>query len=131
MKQLILLFGIYMIVFLSSSCTNSNPDISAITNNDPQLVGKWIRKNKYHIDLYSNGIGSKDKNVVVSEDVKKFKKERINWTSFNNNFLLINTDEEVMGFSYQVIGDTLFLRQPEDNLEFFIKVREEKDANYK
>lgn len=131
MKQLILLFGIYMIVFLSSSCTSSNPDISAITNNDPQLVGKWIRKNKYHIDLYSNGIGSKDKNVVVSEDVKKFKKERINWTSFNNNFLLINTDEEVMGFSYQVIGDTLFLRQPEDNLEFFIKVREEKDANYK
>ena len=129
MKQLILLFGIYMIVFLSSSCTNSNPDISAITNNDPQLVGKWIRKNKYHIDLYSNGIGSKDKNVVVSEDVKKFKKERINWASFNNNFLLINTDEEVMGFSYQVIGDTLFLRQPEDNLEFFIKVREEKDAN--
>ena len=131
MKQLILLFGIYMIVFLSSSCTSSNPDISAITNNDPQLVGKWIRKNKYHIDLYSNGIGSKDKNVVVSEDVKKFKKERINWTSFNNNFLLINTDEEVMGFSYQVIGDTLFLRQPEDNLEFFIKVREEKGANYK
>ncbi len=131
MKQLILLFGIYMIVFLSSSCTSSNPDISARTNNDPQLVGKWIRKNKYHIDLYGNGIGSKDKNVVVSEDVKKFKKERINWTSFNNNFLLINTDEEVMGFSYQVIGDTLFLRQPEDNLEFFIKVREEKEANYK
>jgi len=34
-----------------------------------------------------------------------------------------------MGFSYQVIGDTLFLRQPEDNLELFIKVAEEKSGS--
>tara|TARA_B110000483_G_C17859912_1_gene413766 strand:- start:74 stop:481 length:408 start_codon:yes stop_codon:yes gene_type:complete len=129
MKQSMLLFGIYMIIFLFSSCTNSEPDISETTNNDPELVGKWIRSNKYHLNLYSNGIGSKDENVLVTEDIKKFKKERINWASFNNNFLLINTDEKVMGFSYQVIGDSLFLRQPEDNLEFFIKVREEKNES--
>jgi|SaaInlStandDraft_5_1057022.scaffolds.fasta_scaffold99787_2 hypothetical protein len=126
MKPLISIFNIYMIIFLFSGCTNSDSGNSATTNNDPELVGKWIRKNKYHLDLYSNGIGSKDKNVVVTEDIKKFKKERINWASFNNNFLLINSDEKVMGFSYQVKGDTLFLRQPEDNLEFFIKVRDEK-----
>lgn len=34
-----------------------------------------------------------------------------------------------MGFSYQVKGDTLFIRQPEDNLEFFIKVRDEKNES--
>jgi len=127
MKKLMLLFGIYMIIFLCSSCSNSDSRSSATANNDPALVGKWIRKNKYHIDFYSNGIGSKDENVVVTEDIKKFKKERINWASFNNNFLLINTDEKVMGFSYQIKGDTLLLRQPEDNLEFFIKVRDEKE----
>lgn len=124
-----LLLGIYMIIFLCSSCSNSDSGSSATTNNDPTLVGKWIRKNKYHIDFYSNGIGSKDKNVVVTEDIKKFKKERINWASFNNNFLLINTDEKVMGFSYQIKGDSLFLRQPEDNLEVFIKVRDEKNES--
>ena len=129
MKKLILLFGIYMTIFLCSSCSNSDSESSATTNSDPALVGKWIRKNKYHIDFYSNGIGSKDKNVVVTEDIKKFKKERINWASFNNNFLLINTDEKVMGFSYQIKGDSLFLRQPEDNLEVFIKVRDEKNES--
>ena len=66
---------------------------------------------------------------MVTEDIKKFKKERINWASFNNNFLLINTDEKVMGFSYQIKGDSLFLRQPEDNLEVFIKVRDEKNES--
>ncbi|MDG0972976.1 MAG: hypothetical protein P8O07_02365 [Crocinitomicaceae bacterium] len=129
MKSFISLFGIYMIIFLNSGCTNSESGSSSTTNNDPELVGKWIRKNKYHLDLYSNGIGSKDKNVVVTDDIKKFKKERINWASFNDNFLLINTDEEVIGFSYQVKGDTLFLRQPEDNLEFFIRVRDEKNES--
>jgi len=124
-----LLFGISMILFLFHSCSSSDSESSATTNNDPALVGTWIRKNKYHIDFYSNGIGSKDKSVVVTEDIKKFKKERINWASFNNNFLLINTDEKVMGFSYQIKGDTLFLRQPEDNLEFFIKVTEEKNES--
>jgi len=118
-----------MIIFFCSSCSNSDSESSATTNNDPALVGKWIRKNKYHIDFYSNGIGSKDKNVVVTEDIKKFKRERINWASFNNNFLLINTDEKVMGFSYQIKGDSLFLRQPEDNLEVFIKVRDEKNES--
>ena len=34
-----------------------------------------------------------------------------------------------MGFSYQIKGDSLFLRQPEDNLEVFIKVREEKNES--
>ncbi len=129
MKKLMLLLGIYMIIFFCSSCSNSDSESSATTNNDPALVGKWIRKNKYHIDFYSNGIGSKDKNVVVTEDIKKFKRERINWASFNNNFLLINTDEKVMGFSYQIKGDSLFLRQPEDNLEVFIKVRDEKNES--
>ena len=124
-----LLFGISMILFLFHSCSSSDSESSATTNNDPALVGTWIRKNKYHIDFYSNGIGSKDKSVVVTEDIKKFKKERINWASFNNNFLLINTDEELIGFSYQVKGDTLFLRQPEDNLEFFIRVRNEKNES--
>ena len=129
MKPLNSLCGIYMIIFLFSACTNSDTGSSATTNNDTELVGKWIRKNKYHLNLFSNGIGSTDKNVVVTEDVKKFKKERINWATFNNNFLLINSDEKVMGFSYQVKGDTLFIRQPEDNLEFFIKVREEKNES--
>ena len=127
MKPLISVLGIYLIIFLLSGCTNSDTGSSANINNDPALVGKWIRSNKYHLNLYSNGIGSKNKNVVVTEDIKKFKKERINWASFNNNFLLINSDEKIMGFSYQVKGDTLFLRQPEDNLEFFIKVRDEKE----
>ncbi len=129
MKPLNSLCGICMIIFLFSACTNSDTGSSATTNNDTELVGKWIRKNKYHLNLFSNGIGSKDKNVVVTEDVKKFKKERINWATFNNNFLLINSDEKVMGFSYQVKGDTLFIRQPEDNLEFFIKVRDEKNES--
>ena len=129
MKPLNSLCGIYMIIFLFSACTNSDTGSSATTNNDTELVGKWIRKNKYHLNLFSNGIGSTDKNVVVTEDVKKFKKERINWATFNNNFLLINSDEKVMGFSYQVKGDTLFIRQPEDNLEFFIKVRDEKNES--
>ena len=129
MKPLNPLCGIYMIIFLFSACTNSDTGNSATTNNDTELVGKWIRKNKYHLNLFSNGIGSTDKNVVVTEDVKKFKKERINWATFNNNFLLINSDEKVMGFSYQVKGDTLFIRQPEDNLEFFIKVRDEKNES--
>lgn len=129
MKPLNSLCGICMIIFLFSACTNSDTGSSATTNNDTELVGKWIRNNKYHLNLFSNGIGSKDKNVVVTEDVKKFKKERINWATFNNNFLLINSDEKVMGFSYQVKGDTLFIRQPEDNLEFFIKVRDEKNES--
>ena len=129
MKPLNSLCGICMIIFPFSACTNSDTGSSATTNNDTELVGKWIRKNKYHLNLFSNGIGSKDKNVVVTEDVKKFKKERINWATFNNNFLLINSDEKVMGFSYQVKGDTLFIRQPEDNLEFFIKVRDEKNES--
>ena len=91
MKPLNSLCGICMIIFLFSACTNSDTGSSATTNNDTELVGKWIRKNKYHLNLFSNGIGSKDKNVVVTEDVKKFKKERINWATFNNNFLLINS----------------------------------------
>ena len=124
MKSLIGFKVAFIIMFISSGCSNSTIDRNS--NNDPELVGKWVRKNKYHLDLYRNGIGSKEKNVLVTENIKKFKKERINWVSFNNNFLIINSDEKVMGFSYQVSGDTLYMRQPEDNLEFFIRVVEEK-----
>ena len=104
-------------MLLCLSCNNADKTI----NNDPQLVGKWLRKNKYHLDLYPNGIGSIDKNALVTENIKKHKRERINWVTFNNNFILFNSDEKVKGFSYQVINDTLFLRQPEDNLEFFVR----------
>ena len=34
-----------------------------------------------------------------------------------------------MSFSYQIKFDTVFLRQPENNLEFFIKVRDEKNES--
>ena len=111
---------IFLIFILFTGCTTADNNS---LNNDPALVGKWVRKNKYHLELYDNGIGSKNKDVKVDEDIKKFKKDRINWVTFNNNFLLINTDEKVMGFSYQVIADTLYIRQPEDNLEYFIKVK--------
>ena len=70
MKKLMLLVGICMIMFLFHSCSSSDSENSVTTNNDSALVGKWIRKNKYHIDFYSNGIGSKDKDVVVTEDIK-------------------------------------------------------------
>jgi len=123
MNSILSFTSIFLVVFLIG-CTAPVPE--GMSNNDPNLVGKWVRKKKYHLDLHSNGIGSKEKGVVVTEDIKKFKKERINWVTFNNNFLLINTDEKVIGFSYQVSGDTLFLRQPEDNLEFFLRVKEEK-----
>ncbi len=129
MKQILTFFLTFTIIFLFSKCSTSDSRNSTSTNIDPELVGEWIRNNKYNLVLYGNGIGSKDKNVLVTSDVKRFKRERINWASFNNNFLLINTDEKVMGFSYQVIGDTLFLRQPEDNLELFIKVAEEKSGS--
>ena len=125
MKQLNFISGIYLFIFLLSGCSNTNSVNSEITNCDPALVGKWIRKNKYHLELYSNGIGSNNKNVLVTDDIKKFKNERINWATFNNNFMIINSDEKIMGFSYQVKGDTLFLRRPEDNLEYFIKVKDE------
>ena len=122
MNSILSFTSIFLVAFLIGCAT---PVPESTSNNDPNLVGKWIRKKKYHLDLHSNGIGSKEKGVVVTEDIKKFKKERINWVTFNNNFLLINTDEEVIGFSYQVSGDTLFLRQPEDNLEFFLRGGEE------
>ncbi len=122
MNSILSFTSIFLVVFLIG-CTAPVPE--GMSNNDPNLVGKWVRKKKYHLDLHSNGIGSKEKGVVVTEDIKKFKKERINWVTFNNNFLLINTDEKVIGFSYQVSGDTLFLRQPEDNLEFFLRGGEE------
>ena len=122
MKSIKTISGAIILLFLIG-CNTPVPENTS--NNDPNLVGKWVRKKKYHLDLQSNGIGSKEKGVVVTEDIKKFKKERINWVTFNNNFLLINTDEEVIGFSYQVSGDTLFLRQPEDNLEFFLRGGEE------
>lgn len=122
MKSIKTISGAIILLFIIGCAT---PVTESTSNNDPNLVGKWVRKKKYHLDLHSNGIGSKEKGVVVTEDIKKFKKERINWVTFNNNFLLINTDEEVIGFSYQVSGDTLFLRQPEDNLEFFLRVDEE------
>ena len=121
MKSIKTISGAIILLFLIG-CTAPMPE--STSNNDPNLVGKWVRKKKYHLDLQSNGIGSKEKGVVVTEDIKKFKKERINWVTFNNNFLLIHADEEVIGFSYQVSGDTLFLRQPEDNLEFFLRVEE-------
>tara|TARA_B110000285_G_C14693582_1_gene410168 strand:+ start:65 stop:439 length:375 start_codon:yes stop_codon:yes gene_type:complete len=117
MKPLIVVLSSLIIMLLCLSCNNANKTI----NNDPQLVGKWLRKNKYHLDLYPNGIGSIDKNALVTENIKKHKRERINWVTFNNNFILFNSDEKVKGFSYQVINDTLFLRQPEDNLEFFVR----------
>ena len=123
MNSILCFTSIFLVTFLIG-CAAPVPE--GTSNNDPNLVGKWVRKKKYHLDLHSNGIGSKEKGVVVTEDIKKFKKERINWVTFNNNFLLINTDEKVIGFSYQVSGDTLFLRQPEDNLEFFLRVKEEK-----
>ncbi|MCH2230834.1 MAG: hypothetical protein MK105_10860 [Crocinitomicaceae bacterium] len=127
MKQFIFLIGFYSIASLLSCCANSEPETPKNTNNDTSLVGKWVRNGRYHLDLYSNGIGSKDKNVTVTEDIKQFKKERINWVTYNDNFLLINSDEKVMGFSYQVIGDTLYIRQPEDNLEFFLKVKSDNN----
>ncbi|MEZ7901027.1 MAG: hypothetical protein QMC34_03890 [Flavobacteriales bacterium] len=117
MKPLIVVLSSLIIMLLCLSCNNADKTI----NNDPQLVGKWLRKNKYHLDLYPNGIGSIDKNALVTENIKKHKRERINWVTFNNNFILFNSDEKVKGFSYQVINDTLFLRQPEDNLEFFVR----------
>ncbi len=117
MKPLIVVLSSLIIMLLCLSCNNADRTI----NNDPQLVGKWLRKNKYHLDLYPNGIGSIDKNALVTENIKKHKRERINWVTFNNNFILFNSDEKVKGFSYQVINDTLFLRQPEDNLEFFVR----------
>ncbi|MFQ3336306.1 MAG: hypothetical protein ACI8RY_000230 [Urechidicola sp.] len=117
MKPLIVVLSSIIIMLLCLSCNNADRTI----NNDPQLVGKWLRKNKYHLDLYPNGIGSIDKNALVTENIKKHKRERINWVTFNNNFILFNSDEKVKGFSYQVINDTLFLRQPEDNLEFFVR----------
>ena len=122
MNSILSFTSIFLVTFLISCAA---PVTEGTSNNDPQLVGKWVRKKKYHLDLHSNGIGSKEKDIVVTEDIKKFKKERINWVTFNNNFLLINTDEKVIGFSYQVSGDTLFLRQPEDNLEFFLRGGEE------
>ena len=66
--------------------------------------------------LFAKSLGS-----LRSQNIKKHKRERINWVTFNNNFILFNSDEKVKGFSYQVINDTLFLRQPEDNLEFFVR----------
>jgi len=122
MKPLIVVLSSLIIMLLCLSCNNADKTI----NNDPQLVGKWLRKNKYHLDLYPNGIGSIDKNALVTENIKKHKRERINWVTFNNNFILFNSDEKVKGFSYQVINDTLFLRQPEDNLEFFVRNNKKK-----
>lgn len=120
MRNLFVLIVLFS--FMLIACDNS---ANKLSNNDPALIGKWVRKNKYHLELYENGIGSKTKNVTVNEDIKKFKKDRINWATFNNNFIIINSDEKLMGFSYQVIGDTFFIRQPEDNIEYFIKVKEE------
>ena len=86
MKPLIVVLSSLIIMLLCLSCNNADKTI----NNDPQLVGKWLRKNKYHLDLYPNGIGSIDKNALVTENIKKHKRERINWVTFNNNFILFN-----------------------------------------
>lgn len=123
MKSLFILLAIASMLF--SACTNSTTTLSQ--NADPRLVGKWVRQGKYHLELYSNGTGSNKKNVSVTTDIKKFKKSRINWATLNNTFLLINYDEQVMGLSYQLSGDTLFIRQPEDDLEYFLRVKDEKD----
>ena len=53
-----------------------------MSNNDPNLVGKWVRK-ELPSGLAGNGIGSKEKGVVVTEDIKKLKESG----SLNNNFL--------------------------------------------
>lgn len=116
------LFSVFFIGTLLVGCGQQNN--TSMSNNDPALVGKWIRNNRYHLDLYSNGIGSKEKDVEVNEDIKKFKKERINWVTFNNNFLMINSDKKLMGFSYQVKGDTLFIRLPDDALEYFVRAKD-------
>jgi hypothetical protein len=125
MKSLITALTVGVLFMLSNGCT-SEQSHTVSPNNDPALVGKWVRRNRYHLQLYANGIGSKKKGVEVTEDIKKFKKERINWVTFNNNFILINSDEKTMGFSYQIIGDTFFMRQPDDGIEYFIRVKEEK-----
>lgn len=122
LRTFILIIFCFFICILIISCSQQNN--ASTSNNDPALVGKWIRNNRYHLDLYSNGIGSKEKDVKVNEDIKKFKKERINWVTFNNNFLMINADEKIMGFSYQVKGDTLFIRQPDDALEYFVRAKD-------
>jgi hypothetical protein len=124
MKFLIPTLSIFFLAILGSGCNNE--PVNTFQNNDPALVGKWVRKNRYHLHLYENGIGSKEKGVEVTEDITKFKKERLNWVTFNNNFVLINSDEKTMGFSYQVKGDTFFMRQPDDGIEYFVRVKEEK-----
>ena len=98
-------------------------------NNDPELVGKWSReryKTIYDIEFYSNGIGSDDFENIVTDDIKYKGRNRINWVTFNNNFLLINGDGELIGLSYQIIGDTLITRETDQHVgdsKYWIKVK--------
>ena len=123
MKLFSILFSLS--ILLHTSCNTPPKELEpTITNNDPALVGKWVRKRKYHLELYANGIGSKEKGVQVTDDIMRFRDARVNWVTFNNNFLLIGADEDLIGFSYQIRNDTLFLRQAGDKLEFFVRVKD-------
>jgi|GEM_PF-2090731 len=124
--------ALFILLILFGSCSQENNGATGSSLNDQSLVGTWVRSGRYYLTLREDGkgIAARSKKTVLKEgaipnDIKRQGKHIVNWVTYNNNFLLINADEKVVGFSYQVSGDTMFLRQPGDNLEYFLRVKEE------
>ena len=119
------------ILFLGSCAKETNEKSNQVLN-DPTLVGTWVNQGHYlRFDPYGKGLKSRSKMTLsdmdtIPTDIKQQSRRILNWVTYNNNFLLINTDKKVVGFSYQISGDTLFMRQPGGRLKYVFRVVEQE-----
>lgn len=119
------------ILFLGSCSKETNEKPNQVLN-DPTLIGTWVNQGHYlRFDPDGKGLKSRSKMTVsdtdtIPTDIKQQSRSILNWVTHNNNFLLINTNKKVVGFSYQISGDTLFMRQPGGRLKYVLRVVEQE-----
>jgi hypothetical protein len=131
-----IIIGVVSILLSFSSCGDKPANsVEPLSNsNDERLVGKWVRKGRYYLTLRQDGKGIWSKGSAVnSEDIPSniFKegKGAVNWVTHNHNFLTINTDEKLLGFSYQLFGDSLVIKNPSDRPELFLRVVDKSEPD--
>ena len=122
----------FIFILFLGSCSKETNEKSNQVLNDPTLVGTWVNQGHYfRFDPHGKGLKSRSKMTLsdmdtIPTDIKQQSRRILNWVTYNNNFLLINTDKKVVGFSYQISGDTLFMRQPGGRLKYVLRVVEQE-----
>lgn len=123
---------VFMFILFLGSCSKETNEKSNQVLNDPTLIGTWVNQGHYlRFDPDGKGLQSRSKMTVsdtdtIPTDIKQQSRSILNWVTHNNNFLLINTNKKVVGFSYQISGDTLFMRQPGGRLKYLLRVVEQE-----